>query len=372
MESAIPNVSALLQAMADGAGEHALASPAWVHAAGEALRAAVDRHAGGNAAAPGRFTLCKVAHNAPAHLHAGPTLAWHARIDGTRVEVASGELPAAECDFKVHGDHSLLSNLARIQYRGRDPRVVALAQARLRRVGRFDVHGALPAHPATVAVLRSLHDAMAAQTLPRFVFMTPEWVSSARHILTARATSAALAPGLRDVTYTFSEEFTQTPRYAFPDGAHGGFWVRAAQGHVTVGAGPLPAELGPADTLTKGAYTPVVAVGRTVNAAMTEAETAERAAYAKRAFEADAVTGARPVERSSPSGRGPMPPELGRVFATLHDELSKRTSGEHPVDHDASIRPEWAPPAFDRLPDYDRSWLRYDSFDIYGQPLAGA
>ncbi|MEM7385799.1 MAG: DUF1553 domain-containing protein, partial [Verrucomicrobiota bacterium] len=33
------------------------------------------------------------------------------------------------------------------------------------------------------------------------------------------------------------EEFTNTPKYAFPDGSHGGFWVRCDHGQLTVGAG---------------------------------------------------------------------------------------------------------------------------------------
>ena len=81
------------------------------------------------------------------------------------------------------------------------------------------MQGSLPQHPVLGAVLRSLHDAMASRTMPRFVWMTPEWVSSARHIVTTRAASEKYADGLKNVVYTFAEEFTDTPRYAFPDGA---------------------------------------------------------------------------------------------------------------------------------------------------------
>ena len=56
------------------------------------------------------------------------------------------------------------------------------------------------------------------------------------------------------------------------DGSHGAFWVRCSCGAITVGAGPLPEELEPADRLTKGVYTPVVPVGRTVNTAMSAEE----------------------------------------------------------------------------------------------------
>ena len=73
--------------------------------------------------------------------------------------------------------------------------------------------------------------------------------------------------------------------------------------------------------------------------------------------------------KSSPSGKGEMPIELARVFAPLHDELSKRTSGELPADFDESIQDSWKlPQAFDRNPGYDVSWLRYDQVDIYGEP----
>ena len=363
------HLSAVLAAMGDGVGELSFASEEWVATAAQALAAAAARHADGLADL-GAFTFCEVARNPPAYLRVGGRLAWHARFDGAAVQASSGELPARECDLKIQGDHSIMSNLARILHHGRDPQVVAAAHARLRKLSRWQLHGAVPEHPVLGAVLRSLHDAMAPRTLPRFVFMTPEWVSSARHILSARAASEKYADGIRNVVYTFSEEFTDTPRYAFPDGVHGGFWVRCERGQLTVGAGPLPAELGPADSLTRGPYTPVVPVGRTVNAAMTEEDKAEQAQYSKAAFRADENTGERPVAQSSPSGKGAMPPALARVFMPLHDELSKRTSGELPSDFDTNVKPEWATPQrFDRDPDYDPSWLRYHQFDIYGNPL---
>ena len=201
--------------------------------------------------------------------------------------------------------------------------------------------------------------------MPRFVFMTPEWVSCARHVLTTRAESEKYAPGLRDVVYTFSEEFTDTPAYAFPDGRHGGFWARSDHGRMTVGAGPLPEAYAPADMLTLGAYTPVVPVGRTVEGAFDEGDRQEANGYRKAAFAKDPDTGEYPVVQSSPTGRE-MPPALARVFAPLHDELSKRTSGELPADF-LAVAERWATPqGFDRAPGYDSSWLRYDQVDIYG------
>lgn len=362
------NASALLAVMADGIGDLSFAAPEWVSVAADVLSAAVARRASGLGDL-GRFTFCEVAHNAPAWLHGASTLAWHARFDGVRVEVAAGELPDQACDFKLQGDHSILSNLTRIQYHGKDPVLVAAAQARLQKLSRWVVHGKLPAHPVLGSVLRELHDAMAARTLPRFSFMTPEWVSSARHLLCTRAVSDKYRDGIRDVDFTFSEQFTQTPRYAFPDGSDGGFWVRCARGHVTVGAGPLPAALAPADMLNYGSILPVYPVGRTVNAVMTDDDKAEQAEYRKVAFANDPVTGKPPVVGSAPSGKGPMPPALGRIFMPLHDELSKRTSGDLPCDYETGIPPQWSQPQrFDRAAGYDKSWLRYDLYDVYGNP----
>ena len=360
--------SVVLAAMADGIGDLSFASEQWVTEAAATLAAAVAHHAS-RLQDLGAFAFCEVAHNPPAHLHVGGALAWHARFEGPTVRVATGELAAEECDLKIDGDHSIMSNLARLQYRGRDPAVVAAARERLMKLCNWRLRGALPQHAALGIVLGALHDEMAVRTLPRFVFMTPEWVSSARHILTERASSAKYAPGIQDVVYTFSEEFTETPAYAFPDGSHGGFWVHVNHGHITVGAGPAPAERQPVDALTKGPYGRVVPVGRTVEAALTDAEKEQKDAYAKMAFAPPPGSKDFPVSQTSPSGRGAMPKELMRVFAVLHDELSLRTSGELPADYDESQDADWAQPqSFDRAADYDASWVRYDAFDIYGTP----
>jgi|TARA_Y100000310_G_scaffold281529_4_gene302051 hypothetical protein len=360
--------SVVLAAMADGIGDLTFASPQWVDAAQEALAAAASKHADGLKDL-GKFTLCEVGHNPPAYLHAGAKLAWYATFNGPQVTAHTGE--AKECDIKIQGDHAIMSNLGRIQYHGNDPKVVAAAQARLGKLSRWEIEGSMPENEVLAAVFRSLHDTMAARTMPRFVFMTPEWVSTARHILSTRATLDEYADGISDVVYTFSEEFTDTPRYAFPDGSHGGFWVHCNYGQITVGAGALPKELEPADFLTKGIYTPVVPVGRTVNAAMTETEKAEQGTYSAAAFRIDEKTNERPISQTQPSGKGPMPPALGRVMMTLHDELGKRTSGELPSDFDQGIKSEWATAQnFDRSPDYASSWVRYDEVDIYAEPLS--
>ena len=225
------------------------------------------------------FVFCEVAHNPPAYLRSGDKLAWHARFNNGSVEVAAGELDDRDCDYKMEGDHSVISNFSRILNYGKDPHLVSLAQDRLARLSRWKLHGEMSDHPVLAVVLRSMHDAMAYRTMPRFTFMTPEWVSSARFILSSRATSEKYAESIKGIQYTFSEEFINTPAYAFPDGSHGGFWARFDHGEVAVGAGPLPDDLGPADQLTKGEYVPVVPVGRTVNASMTEEEQLEQNEY---------------------------------------------------------------------------------------------
>ncbi|MEM7080830.1 MAG: hypothetical protein AAF513_19600 [Pseudomonadota bacterium] len=359
--------SDLLAVMPPGIGDLTFASPEWVDAAREVLQRAVEHHASGLDALD-TFTLCEVAHNPPAYLKCGNKLAWHARFEGATVTVASGELAAADCDFKMQGDHAVISNVGRILYQGSDPALVASAQQRLHKLSRWDIQGGLPEHAVLGGVLATLHDEMAHRTMPRFVFMTPEWVSTARYLLTSRANSEKYAADLRDVVYTFAEEFTHTPAYAFPDGEHGGFWVHCDHGRITVGAGPMPEHYAPADMYTLGEYTPIVPVGRTVNASMNQVDLDEQEAYRKRAFAFDKEAGKAPVEQSSPSGRGEMPKALARVFAPLHDELSKRTAGELPADFDDTIRSAWAAPvSFDRPEDYE-SWVRYDRVDIYGNP----
>ncbi len=359
--------TSLLAVMPEGIGDLTFASEEWVDYARDVLEAQRSRYAS-QLADLEPLTICEVGINPPAYLRCGDRLAWWARISGDRVDVGCGELAKNECDFKVTTDHSVISNIARIQFEGSDPVLVADAQARLRSLARWEIHGGIPEHPALAAILRSLHDLLGKRTMPRFVFMTPEWVSTVRHFLTARATSEKYADALSDIVFTFSEEFTNTPAYAFPDGTHGGFWVNCNRGHLTVGAGPLPAEYGPADMLTKGAYTPVVPIGRTVNVAMTDEDLAELDTYRKAAFRFDKAAGKAPIEMSSPSGAGEMPHALARVFVPLHDELAKRTSGELPADF-VEVKENWRRvQAFDRDPSYDANWLRYDKVDIYGNP----
>ncbi|MEZ7909059.1 MAG: hypothetical protein QMC26_12365 [Pseudomonadales bacterium] len=359
--------SALLAAMPPGIGDLTFGSQEWVNAAREVLTNAVTQHADALADL-GTFTLCEVSHNAPAWLHCGGKLAWWARFDGASVTIEAGELDADECDYKAQADHSLMSIMARITNTGTDPQTVAAAQARIHALARAQIDGGIKEHLGLYTLLGILHDEMAPRTMARFVFMTPEWVANARYILTTRAASEKYRADLRGVNYTFSEQFTHTPKYAFPDGSDGGFWVRCSNGLITVGAGPLPEAMAPADRLTLGMYTPVVPVGRSVNASSSAAEKQELEAYVKAALRFDKESGRRPVEQTSPTGQD-MPEGLARVFAPLHDELSMRTSGELPSDYDDSIKAVWAKPTlFDREPGYDASWVLYDQVDIYGNP----
>ena len=143
---------ALLAAAADGVGELDFASTAWVAEARAVLEGLVETHAAGLEDVS--FSLCEVAHNAPYYLHAGSKLAWHAKFEGASVEVGVGELES--CDLKIQGDHGVISNGARIQYAGRDPAVVAAAQAVIQKVGRFDFAGAMPSNPTLGLVLREV------------------------------------------------------------------------------------------------------------------------------------------------------------------------------------------------------------------------
>lgn len=352
--------------MASGIGDLTFGTKEWVEFAKVVLNEEIERGASALADLE-TFTVCEVGHNPPAYLNIGGALSWYAKFKGASVEVGVGELKASECDFKIEADHSILSNIARIQYEGSDPAEVAEVTTRFQKLSKWKIEGQMPDHPGLQKVLGAFHDRAGARTMPRFVFMTPEWVTIARHLLTTRANSQKYASDLKDVSFTFSEEFTDTPAYAFPDGAHGGFWVHVDKGEITVGAGPLPKELEPADFLTKGLYAPIVPVGRTVVAAMNEEDLSAQEAYRKVALRYDKVVGAHPVNQSSPSGKGEMPKALARVFMPLHDEISKRTSGELPSDFDDSIKAEWATPqSFDRRSDYDATWVNYGRFDIYG------
>ena len=129
--------------------------------------------------------------------------------------------------------------------------------------------------------------------------------------------------------------------------------------------------MGEPDQLTFGDYRPTLPVGRTVNAAMSEDDQQSQAGYSKSAFQYDKESQRPVIQQSSPSGKGPMPKELSRIFAPLHDELSKRTSGELPSDFSSDLPPSWSQSAgFDRKDDYSEGWLRYDKVNLYGEAIS--
>ncbi|MCY3885603.1 MAG: hypothetical protein OXG24_11900 [Gammaproteobacteria bacterium] len=361
--------STLLAAMANGIGDLVFLSNEWIDTIRDTLEQETNRRAN-QLSNLGKFTVCEVAVNAPAYLRCKGRLAWNAVFEDDAVTVSQGELSDSECDLKITGDHSLMSNLARIQYDNRDPRIVAAAQNRLYTIGKWKFEGSMPSHPALLQTLRFTHDQMAVLTMPRFVWMSPEWVACTRHIVSTRALSEKYRNGLTDVEYTFSEEFINPPKYAFPDGSPAGFWIRCDRGSITVGSGKLPDHLQPANFQNKGEYVPVVPVGRTVEASMTEEDRKQQRDYSRTAFRHDAEKGEQPFfQQSFKDGKPEMPPSLARVMAVLHDELSKRSSGELPGDY-ANVRAQWdQTPRFDRDDNYDPSWLKYDKYDIYGRPL---
>lgn len=357
---------ALLAAAADGLGELDFASEAWVAAAESVLRPLVTSATG--ALAGVSFTLCEVAHNAPVYLHAGSKLAWHARIEvgekdgrgGVQLTVGAGEV--ADADLLVEGDHSVMSNCTRIQHAGRDPGIVAQAEAIIARVGRFRTSGTVPSSPAALAVvLREFRDRMAALTLPKFPWMSPPWVAVARQYIHEQALAQGDVQGLAEASFVFAEEFRNPPRYVSPDAVNGGFWVVVRGGLPEVGHGPLPPAHGAADKKTEGEYAAVLPVGRTVHACDTEADTAAQAEYSRQAFAKElAPAGERSViSVSSPSRSGKeMPAALKRIMAPIHDELSRRSTGCMASDfEDRSHEPPiWhAAQPFDRTEAYDAS-----------------
>ena len=357
----------IIASMADGIGELSFAGEDWVARAKTEMDICHSLHRA--ALGDVTFSLCEVAHNPPRYLDCGNKVSWHVIFENGRVSVASGLLDRA--DLIIEGDHSVLSNLARVQHTGRDPDIVSEAQTALQKLSRWKVTGSLPEHSGLRGLLQSFHDRMAEVTLPRFVWMSPEWVAIARHILTTRATSEKYRESLSEVDYTFAEEFHSAPRYASSPDENLGFWVKVSKGNLVVGSGPLPRALGEPDQLTFGDYRPTLPVGRTVNAAMSEDDQQSQAGYSKSAFQYDKESERPVIQQSSPSGKGPMPKELSRIFAPLHDELSKRTSGELPSDFSSDLPPAWSQSAgFDRKDDYSEGWLRYDKVNLYGEAIS--
>ena len=112
--------SNLLAVMPEGIGDLIFGSEEWVATASEEMTKSVEKHARGLSDL-GEFTFCEVAHNPPAYLHCENKFSWHAKFSNGSVQVAVGELGAEECDYKMEGDHGIISNFSRILNHGNDP-----------------------------------------------------------------------------------------------------------------------------------------------------------------------------------------------------------------------------------------------------------
>lgn len=86
------------------------ATHAWIEAARMALQEIVTEHGKPGA----RFSLCEVFTNAPSHLTATGSVAWHFYIDGRSVVVSAGEVDDA--DVKIRTDYQGILPRARQIY----------------------------------------------------------------------------------------------------------------------------------------------------------------------------------------------------------------------------------------------------------------
>ena len=93
--------------------------------------------------------------------------------------------------------------------------------------------------------------------------------------------------------------------------------------------------------------------------------------YSKMAFRRDEETRQAPRRTDITLGKGTHAAgTLSGSSCRCTTSCRKRSSGDLPADYDFDVKPDWGiPQAFDRHPDYDPSWLRYDEVDIYGEPL---
>lgn len=85
------------QVPADQTGKVDFASAAWVDAARAVLEELVAKHAEEDA----KLSVCEVFTDAPRHVAASGTAAWHFAIDGKRVTVSLGELDDADIVIRV-------------------------------------------------------------------------------------------------------------------------------------------------------------------------------------------------------------------------------------------------------------------------------
>jgi hypothetical protein len=194
------------QVMAEGPGEICYASAEWIKAAEASLPEVVSSMSD-DLKNLDNYVLCIVAHNAPIWLRVGSKLAWGIRVANGEASLFEGELD--ECDLKIEGDHSILSNLSRIVKHDDTGREVA---ARYTKQTRLVATPGVELPPAMKKLNETLHHKMAEKTFPRYVFMTPEWAGLARLMISAGAERNA--EDLKEVSLTFSEEMYGGPAWA--------------------------------------------------------------------------------------------------------------------------------------------------------------
>ncbi len=125
--------------------------PEWIDAAREILQEVVSRHG-----KPGEtFSMCECFSGAPSDIAPSGVAAWHFRIDGTSVEVGTGEIDDAT--MKVRAGYEEILPLARSVY---TPEIIAEQRAKVER-GDYMISGDPSSSPS---YLRDLHNRLAVLT----------------------------------------------------------------------------------------------------------------------------------------------------------------------------------------------------------------
>ena len=157
------SVSVLTSAMPESIGDLTFATKEWVDSARDVLDAEVDRYRD-QLKVVSRHAFSQVARNAPAYLHSGNTLAYSVIFENGGAEILAEELPDDQCDMKMTGDHSLMSNMARLVFQGKDPKIVDAARNRLFSLGRWRMFGNQPSERVLHSIWQAVNDAMAERT----------------------------------------------------------------------------------------------------------------------------------------------------------------------------------------------------------------
>jgi hypothetical protein len=137
-------------------------SAGWI----EAARTLLEREVAAKAdLAAVSFSLCEVFTEAPPHL-AGPAgvVSWYFRLQGGRIEVAAGDVPAA---VRVTGAYQAALGYAQIVYAAGAQSVTRQQRELKHRFGSdaFTVTGTVPATGPVRELLNTLHEYMTARTI---------------------------------------------------------------------------------------------------------------------------------------------------------------------------------------------------------------